>query len=174
MADPLAWLIVSGVAGLLLAGVVRQAVPVGRLGTLLDALGLVPQWRFFAQSDIAGNASRFADPHLLVRVASEGGTISAWQPVFWQDDRKLVASLWNPHRRRSEQVLEFLNVLCAADRGTDPAKRADTIPYLAVLRLCLEARPLANGESLQFAVATTLGRDLRDPEPRFLSGWHRP
>lgn len=174
MAEALTWLIVPGVAALLLAGVIRQALPVGRVGYLLDALGLVPQWRFFAQSDIAGNAWRFADPHLLLRVASEDGTMSAWQPVYWQDDRRAVATLWNPHRRRSEQLLEFLNVLCTADRDTDPAKRTGTIPYLALLRLCLEKRPLANGESLQFAVATTLGRDRRDPEPRFVSDWHRP
>lgn len=179
MAETGATVVAVLVAVLLAAGIWRQFVPMGRIGQIFDAVGIVPQWRFYAQADIAQDMGYFDDPHLLARTAGPDGPPGDWIPAFWLEDRRLLDMAWNPRRRSSSQLIDFLLVLANRERGGN-AKPVDrkavitSIPYLSVLRHCLDRIPLPEGGRIQFAVATTSGRGERSPVLRFCSEWHEP
>lgn len=160
------------VVALLTIGAWRQFVPAGRWGQLWDMVALVPQWRFYAQNGIAEDEAWFDDPHLLVRTAASDRQ-GDWEPVFWLEERSLLEAVWNPRRRAREHLVEFMELL-SEQCGVRADVPVHSLPYLAILRLCLELVPLPAGTRLQFAVVRARGRGERQPALGFLSQWHTP
>lgn len=157
---------------LLAASLVQQFRTVGSRGRLLDALALVPQWKFFAQDAVGREPDWLDDWHLLARVAANGGTDQPgpWQPVLAPAVRTGWHFLWNPHRRSRAQLLACAELLgrTNADEPVNPAG----IAYLTLLRACFEGISPGSDNSLQFAIVATRGRDQRPVFLRYLSLWH--
>lgn len=162
------------VAGLLMLGVWRQFTLLGPRGQLFDGLGLVPQWRFFAQSTLATHDDQLEDHHLLVRLSDGLGTARPWVQIFWDDERRLSEAAWNPQMRAKAGIHEriLLATLCG-ETGSEEQFQS-SLTYLTVLRYCLDHVETLGGEALQFAVATTAGREQRPLSVKFVSAWHTP
>ena len=144
------------------AGVVRQFGQLGQRGVVLDALALLPQWKFFGQREIAGEVGEFDDYHLLARRAH-----GPWQEVLCWHERGLVSALWDPagpsRLLLAEQVVRL---------GSGETESMTALPYLIVLRHCLDRLAPSQVEPAQFAVAVTRGRSEQEPTLAFLSAWH--
>lgn len=157
---------------LLAAGLMQQFRVLGPRGVLLDALALVPQWKFFGQSRIGTDPATFDDLHLIMRVSRDAQGFGPWQNLVWWEDRPFTSTLWNPAARSRDAIAAaMVRLLVAETAGQYPAKPTALI-YLTVLRHCIDSVPLAPGDALQFALVTTRGRDARPAALGFLSGWH--
>jgi hypothetical protein len=158
----LAELVLALVVALLAAGVLRQFGQISPRGVLLDTLALLPQWKFFGQREIAGEVGEFDDYHLLAR----RGT-GAWQEVLCWRERGLLSALWDPagpsRLALAEQVVRL---------GSGETASMTALPYLIVLRHCIDRLTPDDGEAVQFAVAVTRGRSEQEPKLAFLSAWH--
>jgi hypothetical protein len=151
--------VLVAVALLLAAGALRQFGQLGPRGVLLDALALLPQWKFFAQHDV-GEESAFDDFHLLART-SDG----EWGALLWPDERLWHEVLWNP-QQVSRAMLTSAMIDLAQHPDAAPASHSSLI--LARYALARKAGPL------QLAVATTRGRGVRGLRLVWLSHWYQP
>ncbi len=159
MGEGLATAVLIAVAVMLAVGAVRQFGQLGSRGVLLDALAILPQWKFFAQDAVAQDAAAFDDLHLLVRRA-EG----AWQPLLWPDERRWHEALWNPGQYARAGLLEAMQALARQADARDTTHAA----------LILARHALAEGDTpFQLAIAATRGRGERTPELVWLSPWYR-
>lgn len=150
------------VVSLLLAiTLLRQFAVSGNGWALADHLTLAPQWKFFGQSRIDQQDHWGEDLHLLARRAD-----GAWQEVYWEHERRLGETLWNPRVRSRSALVVLLDVL-VHDADLPPTALA----YLSVLTHVAQALP-SDPRPLQFAVAATFGRGERGLALRFLSHWH--
>jgi hypothetical protein len=144
------------------AGALRQFGLIGPRGIVLDALALLPQWKFFGQQEVAGEVGEFDDNHLLARRAD-----GPWQEVLCWQERGLLSALWDPAGPSRLILAEQVVVL-----GSGQPVAMNAQPYLIVLRHCLDRLPAGEGEAVQFAVAVTRGRTGQEPKLAFLSAWH--
>jgi len=174
MLDGLSWGLVGTVGVLLLVGLTRQFTTVGPRGQLLDALAIVPQWKFFGQARIASDPACFDDLCLLARASSDEGDPGAWENVLWWEDRRISQAFWNPGLRRKSVIGESMMLLAMSAENGTPRARPTALAYLTVLRYCLDHQILADGAALQFAIASTRGRGDRLVALRVLSEWHTP
>lgn len=172
MIEPLSWLALACVIGLLAIGLSRQFVVVDQRGALLDRLGIVPQWKFFGQSRIAADPAWFDDACLLARISPDPATSGAWGNVLWWEDRPLSHAGWNPALRSRDAVGEAMMLLVQTEPADETRARPTALAYLTVLRSCIEHLPPGDGEALQFAIALTRGRGDRPVALCFLSAWH--
>lgn|GEM_PF-2883799 len=172
MADITAWLVLGTVL-LLLALSAWQQARARPLHRRLDALGLVPQWKFFGQADVGPEQGALDDWHVVARLASvEPGTSPGpWQPVLWPPARPLLAALWNPAARRHGHLLDMAHLLTRAE--PQHAAQPTALIYLAVLRACFAVLSPPEPVALQFAIAVTRGRGERLLAIGFVSAWHR-
>lgn len=152
----------------------RQFVVSSAASAGLDHLALVPQWKFFAQAKIDGNAEFFDDLHVLARIASETGEPNDWVELLYYGERPWWHTLWNPHRYSRSLIAEHALMLTLTEDEPDHAASPSALTYLTVLRFVLDRTVLGPGEMLQFAIATTSGRVRRELRIRFLSSWHCP
>lgn len=150
----------------------RQFVVSSAATMLLDHLAIAPQWKFFAQARIDGNAEIFDDIHLLARAAPQVGPPGAWQELLHYGERPWWHALWNP--RRYSRSLIVQHALTLVNEQPDMAVRATALPYLTVLRFTLDRLMPSPGEIVQFGIATTGGRGDRALNVRFVSAWHCP
>jgi hypothetical protein len=171
--DPLAKLALAGVTILLLASLVQQFRQIGPRERWLDALSLVPQWKFFGQDALDLGPAWSDDWHVLARQAplEEAATPEPWQPVLSTPERAGWHFVWNPHCRSRAQLLACAERLGQAGPGQPPDPTS--LAYLSLLRACFAAVPPGDdGHALQFAVVATRGRHDRHVDLRFLSKWH--
>jgi hypothetical protein len=172
MAELLSRLVLATVTLMLLLGVWRQWVRLGRRGLLLDHLAVLPQWRFFGQSEIAWRKDSFDDYHLLARLGTVGGAAGPWQELLWNAERRWLDAVWNGQPRSMMVIQEHAERLCRTpDNGAAPYIQT-SLAYLVVLRHCLDACPPKQGTAMQFALVATRGRGERLLEARFISAWH--
>jgi hypothetical protein len=153
--------VLLAVAVLLAAGALRQFGQLGPRGVLLDALALLPQWKFFAQREVGEDAAAFDDFHLLVR----GGPDREWEPLLWQAERLWHEAWWNP-QQYSRAMLAIAMEELAAKPDAPPTGKAS----LTLARFALAQHPAP----LQLAIATTRGRRLRGAQLVWLSPWYKP
>lgn len=159
MGDPVSTAALVLVAVLLGAGVVRQFGRLGPRGVLLDALAVLPQWKFFAQQAVGSDEAVFDDHHLLVRGAQGG-----WQPLLWHEERRWHEAAWNPQQYSRAVLLAAMANLAGPGAAADNSQAA-----LILMRHALEER----FEPLQLAIARTRGRGARVPQLVWLSPWFR-
>ena len=156
----MAELVLALVVLLLAIGAVRQFGRLSQRGLLLDTLGLVPQWKFFGQSQVDARPGVFDDYHLLARQGQ-----GDWREVLCWGERRLIGTLWNPgdlaRLTLAEQVVEL---------GRHGGQAITSRSYLMVLRHCLNQ--LGEGRAVQFAIVATRGRTGATPELAYLSAWH--
>lgn len=156
----MAELVLALVVVLLAAGGLRQFGRLSQRGLLLDTLGILPQWKFFGQSQVDARPGVFDDYHLLAR--QDRG---AWREVLCWGERSLPGMLWNPgdlaRLTLAEQVIEL---------GRHGRQATTSLAYLTVLRHCLDQ--LGEGAPVQFAILTTRGRTAAAPQLAYLSAWH--
>lgn len=159
MADMAATILLVGVVVLLAAGAARQFGQLGPRGVLLDALAVLPQWKFFAQSAVANDAAVFEDLHLLVRTADD-----EWRPLLWPGERRWHEALWNPGQYARALLLEAMQALARQSDARETAHAA----------LILARQGLSEvGGPMQLAIVATRGRGARVPELVWLSPWYR-
>ncbi len=158
----------------LLAGIGRQFTFLGPRGQILDRVGLLPQWKFFALSAFSDGKASFDDHHLLVRQMSKDGSREAWQEIFWNDDRHWVEMFWNPDLRSKGEIQKCLVMLQTERPPHSNSVDPTSLNYLTALRYCLDKLALEPGNAVQFAVVTTRGRQQRSVAIRFVSAWHIP
>jgi hypothetical protein len=172
LAELLAKLVLAGVAILLFASLVQQFRQVGPRGRWIDALAVVPQWKFFGQDTVGLNPAWSDDWHVLARIAPLGdvATPEPWRPVLGPAERTAWHFVWNPHNRSRAQILAFAERIGQTGAGNLPDPTG--LAYLSLLRACFEAVPIGEGCVVQFAIVATRGRDERPVDLRFLSLWH--
>lgn len=172
MAEIVAWLMLLAVIALLFLSVWRQFNLLGRRGQILDSLGVIPQWKFFALSTIETREDSFDDFHLLTRSADCNGAALPWQSLLWNDERKWVHCLWNPHLRANSEIqMRMINIVNNGETAQSDTYKT-SLSYLTVLRFCLDNVSLGKGAAIQFAIVTTRGRNDRPMTLRYASGWH--
>jgi hypothetical protein len=152
----------------------RQFVVSSAAGMMLDHLAIAPQWKFFAQTRLDGNAEFFDDFHLLARIAPKAGEPNEWVELLYYGERPLWHGLWNPRRYSRSLIVQHAMMLSRAESELEQAAQPSALTYLTVLRFCLDRVALCPGDVIQFAVATTSGRTARDLRIHFLSAWHCP
>lgn len=172
MAEILARLTLAGVSILLLASLVQQFRQVGPRGRWIDALAVVPQWKFFGQDAVSLNPAWSDDWHVLARIAPLGEATmpEPWRPVLSPAERTGWHFAWNPHNRSRALLLAYAERL--GQSGVDEPSDPTGLGYLSLLRACFEAVPAGEGFVLQFAIVATRGRHERPADLRFLSQWH--
>ena len=172
MAEIVVWLVLLAVIALLFLSVWRQFNLLGRRGQILDSLGIIPQWKFFALSTIETREDSFDDFHLLARLANGNGEAEPWQSLLWNDERKWFHILWNPYlRAKGEIQLRMINIVNSGDAAHSETYQS-SLAYLTVLRYCLDSVSPSDGSAVQFAIVTTRGRDERPAAVRYVSAWH--
>lgn len=157
---------------LLAVGLARQFAVANAFWLRLDQLGIVPQWKFFAQKALDDDLSGLADFHFLARVNDGSGKLGAWQQMLWRGDRTLLSALWNPHDRSHTAIEECMHALALPASAPDHIVPPTALAYLTLLRYSLDSVSLAADQSLQFAIVLSHGRAARSPDLRFLSDWH--
>lgn len=172
LAEQLAQIVLAAVVILLAASVLQQFRTVGPKGHLLDALALVPQWKFFAQDAVGLDPDWSDDWHVLARVAAIGDATrpTPWQPVIAPAVRSGWHFIWNPVGRSQAQLLAYAEMLGRAH----PAEPINPVglAYLTLLRACFDVVSPDRDQALQFAVVATRGRHERPVFLRYLSLWH--
>lgn len=172
MADFTAYAVLSLVIAMLTLSVWRQFNKLGPRGQILDGIGILPQWKFFAQSVMANNDDIFDDFHLLVRLADHRGKTWQWEEIFWNAERTWLEMFWNPDLRpRGEIQLRLWQVSSNRFNTHDPRYQT-SLAYLTLLRHCLDCVELTPHQAMQFAIAATTGREERPVTVRFVSSWH--
>jgi hypothetical protein len=146
---------------LLAAGALRQFGQLSSRGVLLDALALLPQWKFFAQREVGDDAAAFDDFHLLVR----GGPDLEWEPLLWSGERRWYEVLWNP-----QQFARTMFCMAMEEVAAKPDAQPTAKASLILARFALAQHPAP----LQLAIATTRGRGRRAPQLVWLSPWYKP
>lgn len=174
MVEALSLLSLAGVVALLLLGLDRQFRILGPRGQLLDRLAILPQWRFFGQSRIGTDPHCFDDLYLIARISSGEDKVGAWQDVLWWEDRPIADSFWNPLLRSRSAMGEAMLHLTITELDDERRVPPTALSYLTVLRQCLDCLVPDDGMAMQFAIATTRGRENRPIFLRFLSAWHSP
>jgi hypothetical protein len=141
-----------------------------RLGRLWrwDALGLLPQYHFFAPSPVRH------DYHLLVRTYDQAGIAGAWFEAMGPPPRRPWNIVWNPDRRAYKSLCDLMQVV---SHGSSNSPRATqlSLPYLAILNYaCAVVRRDHVTTHVQFLLAVSHG-PLTDVPPQavFLSVPHR-
>jgi hypothetical protein len=172
LAEILAKLVLAGVSMLLLASLLQQFRQVGPRGRWIDALTLVPQWKFFGQDAVGLDPAWSDDWQVLARIAPLGEATmpEPWLPVLSPATRTGWHFAWNPHSRSRALLLAYAERLGQA--GVDEPPDPTGLAYLSLLRACFEAAPLGEHFALQFAIVATRGRQERPVDLRFLSLWH--
>lgn len=170
----LAWLALGSVAILLIASLVQQFRMLGPRGRWLDALALVPQWKFFGQDAVGRDPAWSDDWYLVARVAPQQneGQPGPWQNVLGPAERTWWHFAWNPQIRSQAQLLVNAELIARAE--TMGQVEPTSLAYLSALRACFEAVAPIEDEVLQFAVVATRGRDGRTMALQYLSPWHAP
>lgn len=172
MTEIAGWIVLSAVIFMLLLSVWRQFSLLGPRGQITDSLGILPQWKFFALSTIETREDSFDDFHLLARLVNDTGETGPWQTLLWNDERKLFHILWNPYlRSQCEIQMQMMNIARCGDAAQAEAYQT-SLPYLIVLRFCLDRLSLREGQAIQFAIVTTRGNVARIVSAKFLSAWH--
>jgi len=174
VAEGLARLAFAAVAVLLLASLAQQFRTLGPRSRWLDALALVPQWKFFGQSAVGFDPAWSDDWHVRARVSTAdcNEPPGLWREVLGPDERAWWHFAWNPRRRSQAQLLAYAEQLAQAKSSS--AVEPTALAYLAVLRVCFAKIPLGEDEVLQFSVVATRGRGERPLSLHYLSHWHVP
>jgi hypothetical protein len=161
------------VAALLAATAAIQLRPLGPRGQLLNALALLPQWRFFSESRLRLRDDAHDDLHLVARDWLGGEAPGPWRPVLSPPERRWTQAIWNPSLRPDVMLASFADDL-AAHPGEAQSERVTTsLAYLVLLRHCLDATPCeADAQARQFAIVRTRGRHGRQLSIAFVSLWH--
>ncbi len=174
MIELLSLLSLAGVVVLLVLGLDRQFRILGRRGQLLDQIAILPQWKFFGQSRIGADPQCFDDLYLIARISRGEGKVGAWKDVLWWEDRLITHSFWNPLLRSRSAVGEAMLHLTITELDDEQRVPPTALSYLTVLRQCLDCLVPDDDMVMQFAIATTRGRENRPIFVRFLSAWHSP
>jgi hypothetical protein len=172
VAERLSQLVLAAVALMLSLGVWRQFVQVRYRGELLDSLAILPQWRFFGQSEINSRQDKFDDYHLLARLGAVGGPTEPWRELIWSEDRRWLDAVWNGQPRSKAAIIEHAVLLCRSTESENQTVIPSSLSYLVLLRYCLDNHPPKPGLAIQFAVVATRGRGKRQPNARLISQWH--
>lgn len=172
VAEIISWTVLFTVIAVLCLSVWRQFNFLGPRGQIADSLGILPQWKFFALSTIKTRDDSFDDFHLLARLANDTSEAGAWQSLEWNEERKWFHILWNPYLRAEGEIqMRMMNVVNSGDAARTEAYQT-SLSYLTLLRHCLDCVPVREGSAIQFAIATTRGRQAHPFAVRYLSAWH--
>ena len=174
MAETIASSILLLVVLQLLLSIWRQFNFLGPRGQIADSFGILPQWKFFALSNINTRVDNFDDCHLLTRLAVAGSGAGPWQTILCDDERKWFHIAWNPYLRAAREIkIQMMNIVSSGD-AAQPGAYQMSLSYLTVVRLCIDHADLHEDQALQFAIVTSRGRADRPVVVRYLSAWHRP
>jgi hypothetical protein len=164
---------IAAVAVLLAATAVRQQGRLGPRTRLLDALAIVPQWKFFGDTRLGAREGALDDLHLVARDWMGGDRVGAWLPVLSPGCRRWSHALWNPSLRPELMLLSFADDLAARPDATASGRVTTSLAYLVLLRECLDGAPRSpDARGRQFAIVRTRGRDPRSLAIAFVSAWH--
>ncbi len=159
---------------MLATSVWRQVTPLGSKGIILDSLGLLPQWKFFAQSALNMGDDLIVDYHLMIRSQNREGIRQPWHEAYWEAERTWLQAFWNPELRSRGEIQGHMR-LAAMNRHIGHDSHYQTsVTYLTLLRFCLDCDLTAKGAAIQFAIVTTSGREARSLSAKHVSAWHIP
>ena len=138
-----------------------------------DPTGLfIADWRFFAP--IPG----MFDHHLLYRDQLDDGSLTPWQEVLQDRQRKVRQVLFFPTRRGDKAITDSVgSLLRIAQTRTEGEERQSvqvTIPYLSLLNFVTHQRPHdPRAIRTEFCLVKSAGYDESvEPEVLFLSNRH--
>jgi hypothetical protein len=164
---------IATVAVLLAATALRQVGQVGPRGRLLDAMAVLPQWKFFGQSHFGVRQDVLDDLHLVARDWTGAAGVGPWRPVFSPPERRWTQAIFGPPRRADGMLLSFADDLAARRDAMTNGRVTTSLAYLVLLRHCLDALPRsADAQARQFAIVRTRGRGQRELSIPFVSHWH--
>ena len=156
-----------GLASLyLVTTIVFQFPPFSRRFGMLDRLGLLPRWQFFARGTIG------ADLRVQLRDRDADGAVSDWCDLPPIERRRALDCLWRPLQFRTGTLLLAIEML---DRRVAAGRSADndiSLAYAAILSECRRAERVPGVAARQFAL--TGGADgARDERCiRYMSDFH--
>ncbi|MEA3012468.1 MAG: hypothetical protein QOD42_1013 [Sphingomonadales bacterium] len=144
-----AWdgLVVVLFGGLLLATVVHNLGLKSRRLSLLEGLGLVPKWKFFAPKPGVSNY------YLLYRDRFADGSVTPWLTLHGMDsDRDAIAFIWNPNRRLRKALHDLITDLPYDLCETQPAIFKLTTAYLVIVKHISTLPRTAESRETQFLI----------------------
>lgn len=129
----------------------------------LDALALLPRWKFFAPNPSV------ADYKLFVRDRLADRSVTTWREIELSGEKTLAAAVWNPARRRVKVVVDAMRRIriLAATPEADPEVLAASLPYLTLLQVATDSAHLDSSHESQFAVMQVSGLKAESP-PRLV------
>lgn len=150
--------------------VLRQIELAKPLIRRVDPLNVwVPLFRFF------GPRPGTHDIHVVFRQRTADGDVSAWQEIGLDQQRRLVHTVWAPHRRLGKALSDVARSVLARHRVPhDHAALLGDMSYRAILNAVVFS-PVhgPDVEAVQFGVGQSAGYD--DDEPpvmQFVSEFH--
>lgn len=139
----------------------------------LDALGLIPQWTFFAPRP------GMHDVHLLYRDRLRDGRVTRISYIPMIEARRLSHAIWYPRKYRNKVLAD---VVISLGRQIAELKRAErdirilmlSPSYLMALHLVMQMPRPVDAQARQFILAQhrSLGSDP-DPHLLFMSNFHQ-
>ena len=136
-----------GIAGLYLATTMLfQFPPFSRRFGMLDRLGLLPRWQFFARGAIG------EDLRVQLRDRHADGTISEWRDLPPVERRRTLDCLWRPLQFRTGTLLWATETL---DRRVTAGRAVDldsSLAYAALLSECRRGERVPGVAARQFAL----------------------
>ena len=150
----------------------RQFNVLGPRGQILDRIGLLPQWKFFAQKVIASSDGMFDDFHLLIRLTDGNGETGHWEEIFWNDERTWLEMFWSPDLRPRGEIRLRMWQVSSNSINAHELHYQTSLSYLTLLRHCLDCVALTPDQTIQFSIVATTGRDNRRLAVKFVSAWH--
>lgn len=132
-----------------------------------DGFNLIPQWTFFAPNPGT------TDYYLLYRVKAESW--GPWSPAVLSPPRGLTAAVWNPDKRKTKTLTDFVQALVrlAPFYEASPRSLCLSTPYLALLRYVVGLAGTVDGaERCQFAIVSVGTRTDRANKIMFWSEEH--
>ncbi|MBB3222288.1 hypothetical protein [Pseudoduganella umbonata] len=163
-----AWdcLVTAALAGLLLATLAHNIGLHGRPLARLEALALVPKWKFFAPNPGTFNL------YLLYRDRCADGSLTPWLILHAMDhDRDWYTFIWNPDRRLRKALHDLITSLPYPLNETDPQLFKLTTAYLLIISHLAALPRIADSRETQFLV---MKKYLDEPcQVLFCSELHR-
>ena len=156
-----------GTLSVLLAVTALVQVPAFARLRRLDALGVLPEWSFFAPHPGTH------DYHLLYRDELGDGSRTDWREVDLAGRRAWWNAAWNPGRRQRKALFDITGALALEIREGDPESIHLSVAYLSLLQH-VSALPHSLGAArTQFLLMVTDGVLARtEPRVLYLSNVH--
>jgi hypothetical protein len=140
----------------------------------IDILQLLPLWTFFAPNP------GVCDYHLLMRTRRKDGSFSSFEQINLKPAKKLVTSIWNPHKRAqkslSDYVQEIIGMINNGDVKEDNKHQLKlNLSYISILNYCSSLKKSDHElECVQFMILESYGyKETQNPRLILNSEFHQ-